>query len=71
MQIRDVIAAFGGISKLARRLGHKNPSTVQGWWERGVIPANRQRAVLEAAAQDGLKITADSLIPVIDWQGHD
>ncbi|WP_430739019.1 carph-isopro domain-containing protein [Sphingomonas paeninsulae] len=35
---RDLIASRGGIRPLARALGHKNPSTVQGWWERNSIP---------------------------------
>lgn len=44
-----IIAKFGGLSATSRALGHENPSTVQGWKERGVIPARQQSKVLEAA----------------------
>jgi len=36
--VRQLVEAFGGISPMAKALGHDYPSTVQGWKERGVIP---------------------------------
>ncbi len=52
----SIIAKFGGIHSTARALGHKNPTTVQGWKERGVIPARQQAAVLAAAAELGIEM---------------
>lgn len=42
-----IIRKLGGLTATARALGHENPSTVQGWKERGVIPARQQAKVLE------------------------
>lgn len=46
---RDIIDLFGGASALARMLGHRNPTTVQGWYVRDKIPIEQQRAVLDCA----------------------
>lgn len=48
---------------MARTLNHTTHGTVQGWWERDVIPAHRQAAVLEAAQDAGVKIALAELIP--------
>ena len=53
---RAVIARFGGARALARLLEFP-PTTVQGWYERGVIPAWRQPAVLLAASSAGLALS--------------
>lgn len=42
----DLIASRGGIRPLARKLGHRNHTTVQGWWERKRIPDEQMPAVL-------------------------
>lgn len=63
MSIRAVITDLGGITALARGLGHRNVSTVQGWWERELIPAHRQREVLNYAIEAGIPISAERLIP--------
>jgi len=52
---KKIITAFGGINKAARALD-LTASTVQGWWERGFIPAPRQAEVLEKAQELGLDI---------------
>ncbi|WP_333703351.1 carph-isopro domain-containing protein [Sphingobium yanoikuyae] len=46
---REIIRQLGGIRGLARKLRHRNHTTVQGWWERGNIPADRLGEVLAAA----------------------
>jgi hypothetical protein len=51
-----IISKFGGINPAARALGLP-PSTVQGWKERGYIPAARQGRVLGKARDMGLEIT--------------
>jgi hypothetical protein len=63
MSAKAVIRKFGGIRKLARILGHEHPTTVQGWAKRDLIPAHRQREVLDAAKAQKLTIRAADLIP--------
>lgn len=63
MGIRSVISELGGISAVAKGLNHRNVTTVQGWWDREVIPARRQRDVLALAARMGKDITPDNVIP--------
>jgi hypothetical protein len=50
-----VIQKFGGIRPAASLLGVA-ASTVQGWKERGVIPQNREQAILEIAAQHNIDL---------------
>jgi hypothetical protein len=49
-QAQRVIEKFGGLTAMAKALGHEHPTTVQGWKERGFIPAKRHQEVLDAAA---------------------
>ena len=51
-----IIEKFGGINAMARILGHKNPSTVQGWKLRGTIPPKQHQAVWEAARANGIPL---------------
>ena len=53
----NIIQKFGGINACARALGHRNASTVQGWRERGVIPAARQAEILKAARREKIVLT--------------
>ncbi len=48
---------------MAEKLGHRLHTTVQGWWDRDMIPATRQREILDCAGPLGLLITADDLVP--------
>jgi hypothetical protein len=43
---RDIIRQRGGIRGLARELGHRNHTTVQGWFERDNIPEDRMPSVM-------------------------
>ena len=52
---QQVIARFGGIRPMAGKLGVA-VSTVQGWRERGAIPARHHARVLTAARTEGLDI---------------
>lgn len=65
MSARKVITAFGGIRPTAEKLGHKNHTTVQGWWERDVIPARHQSIVLREAKRLRIPIKADDVIPIV------
>ena len=51
-----IIEKFGGLTPLAKALGHKNISTVQGWKERGIIPALQQPNVMSAGKQMNIPI---------------
>jgi len=53
---RQIITKFGGIRPLATALGHKNASTVQGWWDRETIPSKRQETLLALAAELGIAL---------------
>lgn len=52
-----IVEKFGGITAMARALGHRHPTTVQGWKARGVIPARRQQQVLDAARANGIALS--------------
>ncbi len=58
-----IISKFGGINPLARALGHKNASTVQGWKERGFIPSRQQALVLRAAKDNDIELSAADFFP--------
>lgn len=62
MTTQDIIRELGGIRGLAAKLGHTNHTTVQGWWDRGVIPARQQGVVLELAEREGKPIDPRDLI---------
>ena len=55
-QADHIIEKFGGLTALARLLGHKHPSTVQGWAQRGIIPARRQHELLDLAKERGIAL---------------
>lgn len=59
-----IIEKFGGINPMARALGHKNPSTVQGWKERGVIPSKQHEAVWQAARSQGIELSLSEFAAV-------
>jgi hypothetical protein len=63
MSVRTIIRRFGGIKPMSKSLQHRHHTTVQGWWERNVIPARQQAAVLEAAQAAGIDIKPSDLIP--------
>lgn len=54
--VENLINAFGGLSKMARALGHKHVTTVQGWRDSGRIPHWRYHEILSAAEREGVDI---------------
>ena len=42
---------------------HRNPTTVQGWWERERIPAHRFHEVMDAANKLNIEVSVEDLIP--------
>lgn len=63
-QAERIINKFGGINAMARALGHKNASTVQGWKDRGTIPAKQHQPVWEAAQARGIEISLSDFAAV-------
>jgi hypothetical protein len=50
----EIINAFGGVSKLAKALGHRNVTTVDGWKRSGRIPDWRKFEICQAAELAGI-----------------
>jgi len=50
VQAEYLIGRFGSIAETARALGHRNPTTVQGWKERGCVPARQFQRLIEAGS---------------------
>ncbi|MGN0913059.1 MAG: carph-isopro domain-containing protein [Alphaproteobacteria bacterium] len=51
MTVTEIIEAFGGVCSMARKLGIKYPSIVQGWKNRDKIPEWRM-LLIEAKAKE-------------------
>lgn len=58
-QAERIIGMFGGVTALSRALGHKYPTTVQGWKERGFIPSPQHETVLTAGRENNILVTPD------------
>jgi hypothetical protein len=58
----EIIEYLGGITAVSRGLGHKWPTTVQGWGDRGSIPARHMPEVIAFAERIGKPITADDFL---------
>ena len=56
-----LIACFGGLTATSRGLGHKHPTTVQGWVNAGRIPSWRRLEIEAAAQREGVEIPVDLL----------
>lgn len=65
-QAKRIIAKFGNMSNLARALGHRNVTTVQGWAERGYIPPRQHAAVWAAAKATGIEMELSDFAAVND-----
>jgi len=52
--VENIIQKFGGMSAMAKALGHKNPTTVQGWKNANRIPPWRFHEINEAAKAAGI-----------------
>lgn len=46
----------GGLAAFSRAMGHENPTTVQGWKERGVVPMRQIPSVIAVCAKHSLKL---------------
>lgn len=61
-KISRIVARFGGRVEMAKALGHKNVSTVQGWIDRAAIPPKQQPDVLDAAARLDLRMELEDFV---------
>lgn len=61
--VQTVIQAFGGLSKTAKALRHRNVTTVQGWRDRGHIPAYRFAEIREAAVREKVDLPKELRLP--------
>lgn len=69
-----VIETFGGLTRLAKALGHAHVTTVQGWKDRGAIPLRHHARILDAARSLGIHIHRNDLLdqlPVADISDED
>jgi len=57
---RTIIDERGGIRALARALGHRSHTTVQGWRDRNLIPERHRHAVLAVARVERAKRQKDA-----------
>jgi hypothetical protein len=55
---QNIFEAFGSVSKLAKALGHKNVTTVDGWKRSGKIPGWRKNEIIAAANREGVDLPA-------------
>jgi hypothetical protein len=65
-QAETIAQKFGGVAALARALGHRHPTTVQGWVTRGFIPARQQQAVLTAAQKNAVDVSPADFFPTTE-----
>ncbi|WP_434603749.1 carph-isopro domain-containing protein [Acetobacter oryzoeni] len=58
--VREIVSLFGGLTKMASMMGHKNHSTIYGWVRAGKIPSWRDAELKEAAEKNGIHIPDDT-----------
>lgn len=63
-QAERIIRRFGGLTALSRALGHKHPTTVQGWKERGFIPQQRHGEVMTAALANDVALAPEDFLTI-------
>jgi len=49
--IQRLIVQLGGISRVAKELGHNNHTTVQAWFAKGTVPKWRRAELAFLASQ--------------------
>lgn len=59
--VAELIEALG-MSWLAGRFGHKNPTTVQGWKRRGYIPGEYWSGIVQAASTKDVKGVSEDVL---------
>lgn len=57
--VRRIVNLFGGLTRLSTGLGHRNPTTVQGWLVRGVVPVRQIPKVIAVGRKLGVELSLD------------
>ena len=57
----ELIDRLGGMREVARKLGHTNHTTVQGWIVRDNIPPEHWPAIVEMEPNEGERATVEGL----------
>lgn len=65
-QVDSFIKRFGSQSKLARALGHNNPTTVQSWRRKGFIPSDQEQHVFDVCKIHNIDVTIHDFVNVIE-----
>jgi hypothetical protein len=65
-QAKKIIDKFGGVYPLSRALGHRNPTTVQGWLSRGYVPPRQHDKIWDAAKAMGIDLRLADFAAVSD-----
>lgn len=68
-QATYIVDRFGGLTALARSIG-KTASVVQGWKERGTIPAKHYPAILDAGSALDPPLTMSEFVEDADGARH-
>lgn len=67
----DIVAAFGGPTRLSELLGGKGTISTQGvsnWSQRGSIPGDWHLRLLALAEREGVSLTASDLLALEEGQ---
>lgn len=56
---RNIISKFGGVTALAKTLGHRHVTTVSRWWSVGIIPTRHQQDLFVLAPLLGVDLAPE------------
>jgi DNA-binding transcriptional regulator YdaS (Cro superfamily) len=56
LSVSETIQKFGGVCKMARVLGLRYPSIIQGWKERDKIPEWRMTLIYQKAEENNIDL---------------
>ncbi len=63
-QAERIIEKFGSLAALSKALGHRNPTTVQGWKESGFIPPKYHQAIFDIGRSMGVALSPEDFLTV-------
>lgn len=62
--VERIVKRFGGDSAMARALGVKFASLIQGWRERGAIPVRHHALILDKAVELDIRMEREDFISI-------
>jgi len=69
-QAEYLIGRFGGALATARTLGHRNPTTVRGWKDRGTVPIRQFHLMLKVGETLDPPLCAQEYFESLDGEPH-